>query len=127
MSEATNYLENKLLDHILRVATFTMPSGIYLALFTVAPTDAGGGTEVSGGGYARKSVSFNAASSGISTNSTALEFTNTGWAGTVVACGLYDNVTAGNLLAYTAISPTLAVSSGETVTVAAGALTVTID
>lgn len=42
----TNYLENKLLDHFLGTTAYTMPSPVYVALFTVAPGDAGGGTEV---------------------------------------------------------------------------------
>lgn len=127
MSEATNYLENKLLDHVLRIAAYTVPSALYIALYTTAPTDSTSGTEVSGGGYARQAIAFNAASSGVSTSSNALSFPNTSWTGTVVAIGLIDALSGGNLLAYTALSPTLSVSSGTLVTAAAGAITVTFD
>lgn len=128
MSEASNYLENKILDHVLRVASFTQPAALYIALYTVAPTDAGGGTEVSGGGgYARQSISFNASSSGISTSFNAISFPNTSWSGTIVAFGILDALSGGNLLGYSALSPTLSVSSGTLVTAAAGAITVTID
>jgi len=50
MASISDYYENKIIDHMLRGQAFTPPSTIYLALYTVAPTDAGGGTEVSGGG-----------------------------------------------------------------------------
>lgn len=53
MSGMTDYLENQIADHIFRGATFTKPSALYVALFTAAPSDAGGGTEVTGGSYAR--------------------------------------------------------------------------
>ena len=127
MSELSNYLENKLLDHFLKVASFTVPSALYLALYTSAPTDAGGGTEVSGGGYARQPVTFGAASSGTSLNAGLIEWPNTSWSGTVVAVGLLDAISGGNLLCYTPISPSLSVSSAQPILANIGAISVGLD
>mgnify|MGYP000656172872 FL=1 len=57
MSAMSNYLENKLVDHIFRGVSFTAPAALHVALFTAAPSDSGGGTEVSGGSYARAALS----------------------------------------------------------------------
>ena len=53
MANMTNYLENKLIDHLLRGIPYTAPTTLYIGLFTSAPGEAGGGTEVSGGSYSR--------------------------------------------------------------------------
>lgn len=127
MSELSNYLENKLLNHFLRVSAYTQPTALYLALYTNAPTDSTAGTEISGGGYARQLVTFNTATTGASSNSGILEFSNTSWSGTIVAVGLLDALTSGNLLMFTTIVPSLAVASGESVTAAPGAIVVTLD
>ena len=52
MSAATDYLEGQIRAHIFRTASFTKPTGLTVHLFTAAPGDAGGGTEVTGGSYA---------------------------------------------------------------------------
>ena len=84
----SNFLELEILDHVFRNSAYTAPSTIYVALFTSAPNDAGGGTEVSGNGYARQSMAFSAASSGSIANSGSVEFpTATGDQGTIVAMG----------------------------------------
>ena len=125
MAEITNYLRNKLLDHTLRVAAYTQPSALYLGLYTVAPTEAGGGTEVPvANGYARKSITFAAGSSGVSTNSNLVEFANTGWSGTIVAIGLFDASAGGNLLYFTTISPSLVVIANQLVTANIGGVSV---
>lgn len=100
----SDYLESKVLDHLLGRTTYTAPATVYVALYTTAPTDAGGGTEVSGGGYARKAVTndatnWPAASGGSKANGTAIAFpeATANW-GTVVAWGLFDASSDGNLL-----------------------------
>ena len=85
----TNYLENKLIDHFLGTTSYTMPAAVYIGLFTVAPTDAGGGTEVTGGSYARQAATFSAASSGATSNDTNIDFTGMP-AATTVAIGIFD-------------------------------------
>lgn len=75
----SNYLENALLDHALGGGNYTRPATVYIALFTVAPSDAGGGTEVSGNNYSRAAVTndatnFPAASGGAKSNGVAITF-----------------------------------------------------
>jgi hypothetical protein len=62
MAEMSNFLENALLNATLNATTYTAPANIYVSLWTSDPTDAGSGTEVSGGSYARTAVSFATAS-----------------------------------------------------------------
>jgi len=100
MGAKTNYLKNALLDHYLGQSQFSVPTP-YLGLFVIAPTDAGGGTEVAGGGYVRKDVSssFAAAAGGQSPNTADVEFdqASAAW-GSVEAYGIFDAATSGNLL-----------------------------
>jgi hypothetical protein len=69
MAGKSDYLENKILDHVLRNTAYTSPTTVYVGLYTAAPTDAGGGTEVSGNGYAREAATFSVASGGATANS----------------------------------------------------------
>lgn len=125
----SNYAENKVIDHVLGKTAFTMPTA-YLALYTVAPSDAGGGTEVTGGSYARVAIAsaFGAASSGSSANTSQIAFTqaSASW-GTVVAFGILDASTAGNLLWWGDLTSSKAVASGDTAVFNTGQLTVTLD
>ena len=68
----SNFLENEILDHVLRNSSYTPPSTVYAALFTSNPDEDGSGTEVTGGSYARQAVTFGAASGGSVTNSSAV-------------------------------------------------------
>ena len=52
MAAFSDYLENKVLGHVFGGTAYTAPTTLYVALYTVAPSDTGGGTEVSGGAYA---------------------------------------------------------------------------
>jgi hypothetical protein len=122
----SNYLENKLLDHSLGTTSFTMPSGVFAALYTVAPSDSGGGTEVTGGSYSRKSATFAAASSGTAANSNNIDFTGMP-AATVVAIGLFDASTSGNLLFHGTLNSAKTVDSGDTLRIAIGDLSITLD
>ena len=74
MAEFSNYLENKVLDHVLRNTSYTSPTTVYVGLYTSDPTDAGSGTEVSGGSYARQSLSVTTASGGVVTSSADVTF-----------------------------------------------------
>jgi len=95
----TTYLRNAQLNQALRGTAWTPPALVYCALFNVAPTAAGGGTEVSVGGYVRQSVTFGAPSNGRVYNSTDVVFpVATADQGDVVAYGIMDALTAGNLL-----------------------------
>lgn len=107
-----------------------MPS-TYVALFTTAPTDAGGGTEVSGGGYARVATAgVWAAASGTSiSNSAVITFgaPTANW-GVVTHVGIYDAATAGNLLGSGALTAAKTINNGDAApSFAAGALSMTLD
>lgn len=144
MAALSDYLENKLVDHILRGQTFTAPANVYVALFTDAPSDSGGGTEVSGGAYARvqvasalanwagtQSAGSTTASSGTggqTSNNGAITFpapSGANW-GTITHFGIFDASTGGNLLFHAALTASKSVNDGDSApSFAAGALTVT--
>lgn len=132
MSSFSDYLENELLDHVFGAAAYTAPGTIYAALFTVSPADDDSGTEVTGGSYARVGITnnatnFPAASGGAKSNANAITFpTATADWGTVVAVGLYDASSGGNLLGWATIT-SQSVPSGVTASIAAGDLDITLD
>lgn len=122
----TNYLENKLIDHFLGTASYTMPTDVYVALFTVSPGEAGGGTEVTGGSYIRKVATFTAASSGATSNDSNIDFTGMP-AATTVAIGIFDAETSGNMLLYGTLTTNKTTDAGDTLRIATGDLDISID
>ncbi len=128
MGAFTDYLENKLLDHVLRNTAYTSPTTVYVALFTAAPGEAGGGTEVSGGGYARQAVTFSAPSAGSTSNSSDITFpTATADWGTITHFAIFDASTGGNMLYYGQLTSSVTVNSGQQLTIPAGNLTISHD
>lgn len=126
MSSFSDYLEDAVLDHVFRNTALTSPTTVYLALYTVAPTDAGGGTEVTGAGYARQAITFGAASGGAMSNTAAVSFTASGGNyGDVLAVGIFDASTVGNLLAWDGIT-TATVNDTDTLTFAIGDIDLTL-
>jgi hypothetical protein len=130
MAMLSNYLENHFWDWCLRGQTFTPPATTYVALYTAAPTAAGGGTEVSGGSYARVAVTGSLANwagtqgagttaastgtSGTTSNNNAITFpTPTATWGSIVAVGILDAATAGNLLFFGNLTQAKNVNSGD--------------
>jgi hypothetical protein len=128
MSAISNYLENALINATLRNTTYTSPTTVYAGLFTTDPTDAGSGSEVSGGSYARKAITFAAPSNGVTTNSAAAcEFDQaTGSWGTITHFGIFDALTTGNLLYYGALTTSKTISSGDVFKFATSSVTVTL-
>ena len=129
----SNFLENELLDHVLGAAAYTAPATVYIALFTAAPTDAGGGTEVSGGSYARVSVTNNdtnwpAAASGVKNNGAEITFptASANW-GTIVAMGIFDAASGGNLLFWGDLSQNVVIDTSDTFTFPIGNVEITED
>ena len=122
----SNYLENKVIDHFLGTSSTSAPSNVYMGLFTSNPTDANSGTEVSGNGYSRQVITFNAASSGSATNSSAETFTASGgnW-GTITHFGIFDASTSGNLLYHGALTDDKVIEDGDSLVVAGSAITIT--
>lgn len=126
MAAMSNYLENALVNAVLRNTAFTSPSTVYVGLFTSDPTDAGSGTEVSGNGYARQSSTFAAPSNGASSTSATIEFPQaTGSWGTVAYFGIFDASTSGNLLIHGALTTSKTIDNGDVFRIASGNLTVT--
>jgi hypothetical protein len=126
---ASDYLENALIDHVFRTAAFAKPAALYVALFTATPTDAGGGTEVTGGAYARVSVppgdatwtatqggatGASTGTGGTTQNAAVIRFPapTADW-GTVTHLGIFDAVTAGRLLVWGPLSTPRPILSGE--------------
>lgn len=125
----SNYLETELLDHVFTNTAYTAPSTLYLALFTSNPAEDGSGTEVttSGTAYARQTVTFSV-SGNTATTSAAVEFpTATANYGTVSHVGIYDASSAGNLIAYAALTTSKAIETGDVFRVPAGDLDITLD
>lgn len=134
----SNFLELELLDHVFGNAAYTAPATLYVALYTAAPSDTGGGTEVSTSNwtnYARTAVTnnatnFPAAASGLKSNGTAISWSAaTIPSGTVVVthAGILDASTAGNLLAWADLTASKTLSNGDTISFAIGDLDITLD
>lgn len=123
----SNYLENKVLDHVFGGVAYTAPATLYCALFTSDPGETGSGTEVSGGSYARRTIAFTVTGNAAS-NTSAVEFpTATGSWGTITHAAVYDASTAGNLLAYGALSTSKTIASGDVLRIPAGDFDITLD
>ena len=124
----SNFLENKLLDHTLKNTAYTPAVTIYLALFTSDPGEALTGTEVSGGAYARKSITFGTAVSGSSTNSADILFdiATANW-GTISHVAVFDALTAGNMLYYGTLTTAKTINTTDQLKIAAGDLSITLD
>lgn len=120
----TTYLSNKILDHVFKVASFTQPTNLYMALSTSTPAQDGSGvTEPSGNGYARVQCnsSWATASGRANANSTAIEFPSaTGSWGTITHVCLYDASTSGNLLLFITLTTPRDVGEGNGPKFAAG-------
>jgi hypothetical protein len=139
----TDYLENKIVDHLFRTTTYT-PGNVYIGLLTGACSDSAAGTEVSGGSYARVLVtkadaswkgthgSASGASSGTNgtiTNAAAVTFpAPTGNWGSITYWGVYDALTSGNLLLCAALTTPKTVNNGDAApSFAIDALSIQID
>jgi hypothetical protein len=144
MAAMSDYLENKLVDQIFRGQAYTFPGTLYVGLLTATPSDTGGGTEVSGNAYARVSVTNSlanwagtqgagttVASSGTTattSNNAAITFpTPTATWGTVVAFGIWDASTSGNLLFYGTLTISKTINQSDTVTFPAASLSLQLD
>jgi hypothetical protein len=129
MAALSDYAEKLLLDFLMTTGTATRPTAWYVGLFTSAPNDAGGGTEVSGSGYARQSVAFDAATSGAGTTSNTgdVVFTAAGgsW-GTITHIGIFDASTAGNLLWHGSLVASKTVADGDTLQFSTGNIDLTL-
>ena len=129
MAALSDHSENLLLNWLMTTDTVTRPTAWYLALFTAAPSDSGGGTEVSGSGYSRQTIAFGTASGtgGTTSNTGDVSFTASGGSfGTVSHVGIFDASTGGNLLWHGALTASKTVADGDTLTFAVGNIDLTM-
>lgn len=129
MAALSDHAENLLLNFLMTTGTATRPTNWYLALYTAAPNDAGGGTEVSGNGYSRQTVAWDAASGtgGTTSNSGNVTFTASGGNfGNVTHIGIFDASTSGNLLWHGAMAASKQVNAGDSIQFATGSIDLTI-
>jgi hypothetical protein len=129
MAALSDYAEKLVLDYLMTTGSATRPTEWYVALYTAAPSDSGGGTEVSGSGYAREAATFAAASSpaGTTSNTNTIAFTAAGgsW-GTITHIGIFDAATSGNLLWHGGLAASKTVGDGDTIEFAIGNLNLTV-
>lgn len=155
MAAFTDFAENKMLDWFFRAQAIgitgasagagTGPTTLYVGLLTAAPSDSTGGTEVTGGSYARVGVTSSLANwagtqssgstvassgnTGTTSNNSVITFSpnpTAGW-GLVTHFGVWDASTGGNLLIYGSLGTQKTINTGDTVTFPAGSLTFQID
>ena len=131
MSNLSDFLENGIIDWLFRgQAAPTLPASLHVGLFTASPADAGGGTEVTGGAYARVAVTRSLANfagtqsagsttassgtGGVTSNNSAITFPapTANW-GSVVALGIFDASSGGNLLAWAPLTQAKTVNNGD--------------
>ena len=123
----TNFLETEILDHVFAGAAYTAPGTKYIGLFTAAPGETGGGTEVSGSAYARQTMAFTT-SGDTTSNNAAVEFpTATGSWGTITHVGIFDAVSSGNLMVYATLTASKAIALGDVFRVPSGDLDITLN
>lgn len=124
---------HSLLNYLFRGGSYSPIATYYVALFTVAPTNAGGGTEVTGGSYARQAIANNSAQWAApankeisNANDVVFPAATAGW-GTVVAFALMDALTAGNMVGYGSLSSPIAINAGSIRVFKAGTLRIRLD
>lgn len=131
MSSFSDYTENLALNFLFTTNTATRPTAWYVGLFTAAPSDTGGGTEVSGSAYARKvtgTIAVSGTSPTTATNSAAIEFaaaSGGNW-GTVTHAAIFDALTTGNMLAWAPLTTSRTINDGDVFRIPASSLTITL-
>ena len=141
----TDYLENQLTDFLFRAQTFTPPAAIFISLHTAACSDSSTGTEVTGGSYARVSVTRSLANfagtqsagstvassgtGGTTSNNNAITFPapTANW-GSITHFGIFDASSAGNMWVCQALTVAKTVNNGDAApSFPAAALTIQVD
>lgn len=125
MADLSNYAEAEILQWLMTDETVTRPTAWYVALYSAAPSDAGGGTELSGSGYARQSVDFGTAGT---TSQADVTFTASGgnWAN-ATHMGIFDAATSGNLLWHKALPVAKQIDDGDSIVFPAGDIDLALD
>lgn len=123
----TNEFETRTLQWLFTTDSPTRPTAWYIGLFTAAPGETGGGTEISGNAYAREAVTFTV-SGNEATNNAAIEWaTATGSWGTISHIAVFDASTSGNMIAYASLTASKTIETGDVFRIPAGDLDITLD
>lgn len=123
----SNTFETTVLTWVFTTSSATRPTAWHIALYTSAPDDTGGGTEVSGGGYGRQAVTFTI-SGNTASNNAAIEWdVATASFGTVTHVGVFDAASGGNLIAYAALTTSKTIDTGDVFRLPSGDLDITLD
>ena len=131
MSSFTDYTENLVLTWLFTGSSATRPTAWYVGLFTAAPSDTGGGTEVTGNAYARVAtgtLSVSGTSPTNCTNAAAIEFaaaSGGNW-GTITHVAIFDASTSGNMLGWAALTTSRTINDGDIIRIPAGDLDITL-
>jgi len=130
MSSFSDYTESLVLNWLFTTNSATRPTAWYVGLFTAAPSDTGGGTEVSGSAYARKATGTMTVSgtATTATNSAAIEFaaaSGGNW-GAITHAAIFDASTGGNMLAWAPLTTSRTINDGDVFRIPATSLTVTL-
>lgn len=126
----TDHAEDLVLKWLLTTGTAARPTEWYVGLFTAAPGETGGGTEVNGNAYARKTATFTVSGTNPTeaTNSGAIEFdTASGAWGTITHVAVFDAATGGNMIAYAPLAVAKTIGEGDVFRIPAGDLDITLD
>jgi hypothetical protein len=126
MANISNFLENKLLDHVFKNTSYTSPTTVYVSLHSTPGPGDTGANELSTGGYARQPVTFDTAASGATANSGTVTYTNMP-ASTVTHFGVWDAATTGNFLWWGDVNPDVTFLAAENGIFNVGALDITLD
>ena len=122
----SNYLGNAVINASLRNTAYTSPATVYCALYSTAPTASTSGTELSGNGYSRQSVTFSAPSAATTASTGNVTFTATGNWLPIVATAIVDASSGGNILWYTNLASSQVVNSGGSIVLTTGSITLTV-
>lgn len=123
----SNTYETIVLKWTFTTDSVTRPTAWYVGLFTSAPGEAGGGTEVSGGSYVREAVTF-AVTGDTASNVAAIEWpVATGTWGTITHIAVFDALSGGDQIGYAALTNAKTIASGDVLRIPAGDLDVTLD
>lgn len=130
MSSFSDYTENLVLNWLFTTNSATRPTAWYVGLFTAAPSDTGGGTEVSGNGYARVATGTISVSGTdtLATNAAAIEFaaaSGGNW-GTITHAAIFDASSSGNMLAWAELTTSRTINDGDVFRIPAGSLDITL-
>lgn len=125
MGHKSNYLQTKIVRHVINAAAYTAPATLYLALYTSDPTKADTGTEATGGtpAYARKAITFGTEANGTVANSASISVDVP--TGTITHWGIRDASSGGNLMYFDDFDVPISTTSGTPLVFAIGDLTIT--